>query len=305
VNTNIAIQNFNDKRWLIISAWFSILCVSDLPDIILITILGQVSQWLIYCKVGFLVIFFGFCFLWQKIRPLLPYTFVLLVFFLALIASDCVRTSVWWKGLINDTESSFFLGYLRPYLRNTGVALIVITALWIIKRRRSDFFLVRGKLNAPIEPIQFLGIRKGESWGTFGWIFALVAAIVVAIPTLTAIELSPDILSQVAPAIPAILFYAAINAFNEEILFRVTLLATLPKIIGKNHTLLINIAFFGLAHYLYGTPSGIIGFLMTGFLAWILGKSILETKGLFWAWFIHFLPDIVIFFSYAVAWGQI
>jgi uncharacterized protein len=41
---------------------------------------------------------------------------------------------------------------------------------------------------------------------------------------------------------------------------------------------------------------------MTGFLAWLLGKSMLETKGLFWAWFIHFLPDAVIFFSYAIVW---
>jgi hypothetical protein len=43
---------------------------------------------------------------------------------------------------------------------------------------------------------------------------------------------------------------------------------------------------------------------MTGFLAWLLGKSVLETKGLLWAWFIHFLPDVVIFYSYAIAWMQ-
>ena len=43
---------------------------------------------------------------------------------------------------------------------------------------------------------------------------------------------------------------------------------------------------------------------MTAFLAWLIGKSILETKGLFWGWFIHFLPDVVIFASYAIAWYQ-
>ena len=59
--------------------------------------------------------------------------------------------------------------------------------------------------------------------------------------------------------------------------------------------------FFGLAHYLYGSPSGVIGFLMTGFLAWLLGKSMLETRGLFWAWFIHFLADVIIFASYAIS----
>lgn len=39
---------------------------------------------------------------------------------------------------------------------------------------------------------------------------------------------------------------------------------------------------------------------MTGFLAWLLGKSMLETRGIGWPWFIHFLPDVVIFLSYAL-----
>ena len=84
--------------------------------------------------------------------------------------------------------------------------------------------------------------------------------------------------------------------------FRATLLSTLPQVIGKNQALLINVAFFGLAHYLYGSPPGVVGFMMTGFLALLLGKSMLETKGLRWPWTIHFLPDVVIFFSYAVTW---
>jgi hypothetical protein len=43
---------------------------------------------------------------------------------------------------------------------------------------------------------------------------------------------------------------------------------------------------------------------MTGFLAFLLGKSMLETRGLTWPWFIHFLPDTVIFFSYTVVFVQ-
>jgi membrane protease YdiL (CAAX protease family) len=109
-------------------------------------------------------------------------------------------------------------------------------------------------------------------------------------------------LAKIIPLLPAILIYAAVNAFNEELYFRATLLSTLPQAIGKNHAMLINMVFFGLAHYLYGSPPGLVGFLMTGFLAYLLGKSMLETKGFLWAWFIHFLPDVVIFASYAIAW---
>ena len=161
-----------------------------------------------------------------------------------------------------------------------------------------------GNLQATFEPVRWLGIGKEKSWSTFGWIFALIICLVTLIVTLLSMQISASVLLRALPLLPALLIFAAINAFNEEIYFRASLLSTLFSIIGKTQVLLITVVFFGLAHYLYGTPSGVIGFLMTGFLAWLLGKSMLETGGLFWAWFIHFLADVVIFFSYAIAWVQ-
>jgi membrane protease YdiL (CAAX protease family) len=304
MNKGIPPQDPRDKWLLIISAWSSILLVSNFPDIISSMIFGEVPGWMFWGKVGLLGFFFGLCHLWRSVRPLRPYAFVMLVFYVALAVSDLVKTSVWWQGLISDTEPSFALNYLRPYIRNTGVALAVIAALWIAKRRRSEFFLVKGQLNAAIGPVRWLGIRQGESWRTFGWIFAAVAALAVAVPSLLPVRLSSDLPGQVVPLLPAVLLYSAINAFNEEIYFRTTLLSTLSQVIGRSHALLINVVFFGLAHYLNGSPPGMVGALMTGFLAWLLGKSMLETKGLFWPWFIHFLPDVVIFFSYAILWVQ-
>ena len=34
---------------------------------------------------------------------------------------------------------------------------------------------------------------------------------------------------------------------------------------------------------------------MAGFLGWLLAKSVAETQGVFWAWFIHFQQDVLIF----------
>lgn len=288
---------------MIFSAWFSILLASDLPDIICNTVFGQIPDWLLEAKLGFLVLYVGLCFAWKNLRPLRPYAFVMLVFFAALAASEWVSVSAWWAGLISDkTPPSFVLTYLRPYLRDIGVTLVVIAALWVVKRHRSGFFLAKGQLDAPIEPIPLLDIGPGKSWRTFGWIIALAAGAGVVFSTLFDLQLTPALLLRVASLLPGILLYAAINAFNEEIYFRASLLSTLPQVIGKDHALLINVAFFGLAHVLYGSPAGVPGFLMTGFLAWLTGKSMLETKGIFWAWFIHFLPDVVIFFSYAILW---
>jgi hypothetical protein len=52
--------------------------------------------------------------------------------------------------------------------------------------------------------------------------------------------------------------------------------------------------FFGIGHY-FGVPYGVIGVVMATFLGWILGKAMLETRGLFWSWSIHFVQDVLIF----------
>ncbi|MBN2550271.1 MAG: CPBP family intramembrane metalloprotease [Anaerolineales bacterium] len=58
-------------------------------------------------------------------------------------------------------------------------------------------------------------------------------------------------------------------------------------------------AFFGIFHF-YGVPYGVVGVLLAAFLGWLLGKTMLETRGLFWAWFIHFLQDVWIFVFMAI-----
>ena len=122
------------------------------------------------------------------------------------------------------------------------------------------------------------------------------------VPLALSIRPTADTLMRAAPLIPGDLLFSAVNAFTEEVYFRASLLSTLPGFIGKNQALLINAVFFGLNHWIYGSPPGVLGFLMTGFLAWTLGKSMLETKSLFWPWLIHFIPDVAVFASYAVLW---
>ena len=51
---------------------------------------------------------------------------------------------------------------------------------------------------------------------------------------------------------------------------------------------------FGGVHW-FGIPGGPIGALMAGFLAWLLTRSIQDTKGIGWAWIIHFCQDMLIF----------
>ena len=91
--------------------------------------------------------------------------------------------------------------------------------------------------------------------------------------------------------------FSMANAFSEEAIFRIGIVSplyggamTVPII------LLISGAVFGLPHY-FGTPSGIIGVLMAGFLGWLLAMSLVETQGLLIAWAIHFAQNVVIITS--------
>jgi membrane protease YdiL (CAAX protease family) len=276
------------------------LLVSDLPEIVWHLAGGRAPAWLLGAKVAALCLFLGSTLAWRALQPLRPYAVVLLVLFGALGATAMVRDTAWFQRSFNKQGVSFVVDYLALYVLDTGVALAVIAALWFLKRHRSEFFLVVGDLDAPIERVRWLGIRGGELWTRFAFIFAFAAGLCVLIPTVLVLRPSPDTLLRALPLLPAVILFSAVNAFTEEVYFRASFLATLQETIGRAHTLLITIVFFGLAHYLHGSPPGIMGAAMTGFLAYLLGKSMLETKGMLWAWFIHFVPDVVVFASYAI-----
>ena len=292
------------KRTLILTAWVVMLVVSDLPDILIDKLGGTIPSWMFWAKTGFLVAFFVLTLAWKAIRPLWQYAAIFLTLFLALSLTDLVRDTAWFQGNFNYAGISFFSGYAAIFVLDILVALAVLAVLWLVKRDRKTFFLVKGQMDAPVGRVVWLGIKGGESWKGIGWFFAGGAALAVAIPTMLGIAPSVGTLMRALPLLPAALLLAAVNAFTEEAYYRCSLLSTLHGNIGKTHTLLLTVVFFGLGHWLYGSPPGLLGFLMVGFLAWLLGKAMLETKGFAWPWFIHFVPDVVIFFSYALLFVQ-
>ncbi len=288
--------------WLRVGAWVAVLAISDLPEVVWSGLARHPPPDLFWAKVAVLAVTAGVALVWRQLRRLLPFALVFLVFYLALAARDWLGAAALWKQGLGLPTPSFAVSYLEFHLRDLAVAAVVIVALWVLKRRRAEFFLRIGELDAAIEPVRWLGIGSGESWRVFGWIFAAAAGLVTLIVVTLSIKPAPEALLNTMPFLPVVLLLAAVNAFCEEIYFRATLLSTLPAVVGKEQALLLNAVFFGLQHYLHGSPPGVIGFLMTGFLGWLMGKAMLETRGLFWPWLIHFVPDVFIFASYALTW---
>ena len=90
------------------------------------------------------------------------------------------------------------------------------------------------------------------------------------------------------------LLFAATNAWTEETLSRFVIVSGLYGKLSKGTICWISSIIFGLGHF-FGTPNGIFGVIASGVLGWLLAKSVIETKALGWALFIHFLQDVVIF----------
>jgi hypothetical protein len=179
------------------------------------------------------------------------------------------------------------------------VTLAIIGVLFILKKHASAFFLARGNTSAPVEPVRWMGIKEGEHWNKLGPLFALIISSGTLAFLILAGRPPMDLVVRALPFLPAILIAAALNAFNEEMTYKASFLSVLEDVVGKHQSLWLMAAYFGIGHY-YGVPYGIIGVIMAGFLGWFLGKSMLETRGLCWAWFIHFWQDVLIFSFLAI-----
>lgn len=293
-----------NRSFIRLAAWAAMLAVSDLPDILLTWLGVAVPSWMYWAKAAFLAAFFVTTRVRRTLRPLWQYATALLTLFLALGLTSLLRGTAWFQVRFHYQGVPFFKGFAALMALDILVALAVLAVLWLMKRDRRAFFLARGDMAAPIAPIRWLGIGAGESWRRFTWIFAGIAALAVAVPTFLAAAPAAATLLRALPMLPAAALLAAVNAFTEEAYFRCSLLSTLHGVIGRGHTLALILVFFGLSHWLYGSPNGLVGFAMTGFLSWIMARSMLETKGMLSAWAIHFIPDVVIFFSYAMAFAK-
>ena len=189
--------------------------------------------------------------------------------------------------------------FISRVLNVTGALLLLAT---FIGRNfsRDDLFLHVGQLDAPAQPEPILWFRKAIPWTRFGP--QLLVIFGLGLTTFLFISLRPDFGHPSHPwqLLPWALATAALNAANEEFQFRCVPLAHLRNVLPVRETLWLTAIFFGLAHY-FGQPSGPIGIVMATIAGWIWAKSLVETRGVGWAFGIHMLQDVVIFYFLAMS----
>ncbi len=175
-----------------------------------------------------------------------------------------------------------------------GGALVILAAAYALAPQNARRFYGVGNLKAPAQPVRWLDIKPGETWLTVGRNFAVVISLVTAVFIYFNIAQGQSVEPGNVWLLLFIPLLAAMNAFTEEAITRLAVVVALDGLVTRPTIYLISALIFGIPHF-FGVPGGVLGTLMAGFLGWLLAKSIIETEGLFWAWFIHFLQDVIIF----------
>jgi membrane protease YdiL (CAAX protease family) len=219
-------------------------------------------------------------------------------FVLALLALQVGLVAV---GLIRDIPSYARWASGAPEYQDVFVGSIVLLVPGLLMLLsavagglgRRELFLQRGD---PAAPSRIPGTGRRVSWRRLGPLLVIlfVAPLAVALTFGT----RPDFarLDNALALLPLALAFAAINALSEELRFRCVLLARLVPVVGAETSLWMTALLFGVAHWAPGNnPSGLGGVAMTTVAGLALAKSMLETRGLFWAWTMHGAVDVVIF----------
>lgn len=191
-------------------------------------------------------------------------------------------------------ENAFVNTKLLYQIVTFGIALVVLAITAALAPHNARRFYRPGSLDAPAKPVRWLGIKPTDTWASVGRSFAVIVSLATGAFVYFNVAQGQTLEAGNARYLPFILLLAAMNAFTEEAITRLSLVTALDGSLPRPAIYLASALLFGIPHY-FGIPGGILGSLMAGFLGWLLAKSVGETSGMGWAWFIHFIQDVIIF----------
>lgn len=284
----------NAHSFRIVAAWTAMLLLSQLPWVIARNFLGTDIPWLVPAWIGAALLFYAASRAWPALRPLGRYFLIMaLVILLSYVVTPALLQSTAWKNAFDGKP--VVIGLLGSRVLFTLEALLVLAALALSGLRRKEMFQVPGDMNAPVEGIRLPGSKRPLRWMVFGTLMAVLLGGLFAVFMMEGNRPLPSILSAALPWLPLILLSAAGNAFIEEVMYRAAPVALLEPVLGANHALWLTSIWFGLGHFYGGIPSGYAGFVMSGLLGLLLGRAMLDTRGMGWPMVIHIVMDTVIF----------
>lgn len=281
------------SRTLVWAAWIATLALSNLPLVIARDVLGTDIPWMTPIWLATAALLLGATYAWPALKALRGYFAVMCAIVVAsFVVFPFVLQSAAWQNIF--AERAFMSNLLAQRVLLVILTLGVLAVLFLMGLSQREAFLTVGNLNAPVTGLRLPGGRR-PGWALFGTMVSLLLAGSFFAFLLSQIPGGASVLGQALPWAPVILVGAALNAFAEEGMYRAGPLATLLAAVGPRHALWLTAVFFGLGHYYGGFPSGPAGMVQSGLLALLMGKAMLDTRGMGWAWTIHVVIDTVIY----------
>ena len=205
--------------------------------------------------------------------------------------------SYWSAGIELSKNISVLVNRQLIYQSSTFIlAVVFLFVLWKLKTKEFVQYFKKGNIAATIKPEPLVGIKpkNNENWWHLGMSFSVIITLVTMVVIYFQVIHGNNFdYSKLLFVLPISIGFSLVNSFVEESITRLGIVIALKGIMPDKSIMIASGILFGSVHY-FGTPGGLVGVFVAGFLGWLLAKSILETKGFFWAWFIHFLQDIVI-----------
>ncbi len=197
-----------------------------------------------------------------------------------------------WQGTPAAAEERFWRSQATLWI----ATLPVLSLSLVFFRARALEFLRLNRVSGAASATALFGIRANEDWRRVGWQIGLVIAVVTALVMFLPLRPAAPQVAAMVPLIPLVLLFSLSNSLGEELIFRHGVVTALEDSRWANHSPLASGAIFGSVHF-FGAPGGFLGVVMAGALGYVLAKSLRETRGLFWAWSIHFVLDVIIIAS--------
>ena len=172
-------------------------------------------------------------------------------------------------------------------------AFVVLVLTYFLNKENFTSLFSIGNINARTEELSLFGIKKGDKWLETGLSLSLIITLVTAIFMYFQLKQYAVNWQLLLQGMGWIVLFSLTNSFGEEAIYRIGIVSPLKGLIAPVTVFLISAVLFGVPHF-GGMPSGVIGVVMAGVLGFVLAKSVYETNGIFWAWLIHFLQDVVI-----------
>lgn len=289
-------QPAHSSSLVLVVAWIAILFGSAASHVVWVEWLGYKDNplWDYIARFVILVLLLALSWLWPKLRPLRGFLLAILAFNLAI---DIQVSAVKLPQIAALPPVLYALtdALLSVVL---AVALMALTLIHSGLSRR-DLFLTKGNMRAQSSiPIPFFSSRR---WTLVGPLAFVILAIPLVVELILEIHPNFALAHNILSALPTIIVFGIINAAQEEFTYRVVYLARLAPVVGAGWALLITSVNFGINHWVGGHPNGLAGVVTVAVAGYILGRSMLDTRGIAWAWIIHTAADIIVAVLLAMA----